>query len=334
MRTVPRVAHWMQQAPCLGAASGPSQPAATAFWHQCAGQTQHLWFTSVCYRLARACPDPVEGQGGHEIAQARRACKGCADTLQVAARACTRRRDSPVENPHADPQQGAQAQAEDGAAAWWARPSEAWGCGERLLAAGAAAVADLRAAVFSELGFTTSAGAPCFLSSTVCGLRLASHEPLRAKLVSCFCHVATRHSCKSMQPPCSALCWFKCRGWGATAGVAHNKILAKLGSGLHKPAQQTVVPLTAVAALLAPLPVGRLRQLGGKFGEQLTRDLGIATVGAPAGFRCHTTACHGWQGWGGLPAARIGEQLTRDLGIATVGAPHHQKTLISRYTTA
>ena len=68
--------------------------------------------------------------------------------------------------------------------------------------------------------------------------------------------------------------------------MAHNKILAKLGSGLHKPAQQTVVPLTAVAALLAPLPVGRLRQLGGKFGEQLTRDLGIATVGAPAGFIC------------------------------------------------
>ncbi|KAK9826753.1 hypothetical protein WJX81_005483 [Elliptochloris bilobata] len=112
-----------------------------------------------------------------------------------------------------------QVQAEGGASAWWARPTEAWGCGERLLAAGAAAVADLRAAVHSELGFTTS------------------------------------------------------------AGIAHNKILAKLVSGLHKPAQQTVVPLAAVPALLFPLPVGRLRQLGGKFGDQLTRDLGIATVG-------------------------------------------------------
>ncbi len=63
------------------------------------------------------------------------------------------------------------------------------------------------------------------------------------------------------------------------AGVAHNKILAKLASGMHKPAQQTVVPLAAVPALLAPLPVGRLRQLGGKFGEQLTHALGITTVG-------------------------------------------------------
>ncbi len=66
----------------------------------------------------------------------------------------------------------------------------------------------------------------------------------------------------------------------ARAGVAHNKILAKLASGLHKPAQQTVVPLAAVRALLAPLPIGRLRQLGGKFGEQLMAGLGIATVGA------------------------------------------------------
>ena len=92
----------------------------------------------------------------------------------------------PDGNPNANPQQSAQAQAEDGAAAWWARPAEAWGCGERLLAAGAAAVADLRAAVFSELGFTTSAGAPCLHSSTEYSLRSASHKLRRAKLGSCI----------------------------------------------------------------------------------------------------------------------------------------------------
>jgi nucleotidyltransferase/DNA polymerase involved in DNA repair len=31
-------------------------------------------------------------------------------------------------------------------------------------------------------------------------------------------------------------------GFSCSAGIAHSKILAKLGSGLHKPAQQTVVP--------------------------------------------------------------------------------------------
>lgn len=41
---------------------------------------------------------------------------------------------------------------------WYARPAEEWDEGERLLACGAAAVADLRAAVRTELGFSCSAG--------------------------------------------------------------------------------------------------------------------------------------------------------------------------------
>ena len=36
-------------------------------------------------------------------------------------------------------------------------------------------------------------------------------------------------------------------GYTCSAGIAHTKILAKLASGLHKPAQQTVVPAAAVA---------------------------------------------------------------------------------------
>lgn len=46
----------------------------------------------------------------------------------------------------------------EGAAGWWQRPPEAWRPGEQLLAAAAAAVADLRAAVAAELGYTCSAG--------------------------------------------------------------------------------------------------------------------------------------------------------------------------------
>lgn len=70
---------------------------------------------------------------------------------------------------------------------WWSRLPHEWGPGERLLAAGAAVVADLRQAVVTELGYTCS------------------------------------------------------------AGIAHTKLLAKLCSGLHKPAQQTVLPAAAVA---------------------------------------------------------------------------------------
>ena len=65
------------------------------------------------------------------------------------------------------------------------------------------------------------------------------------------------------------------------AGVAHNKILAKLASGMHKPMQQTVVPAAATAPLLHDLPIPKLRQLGGKFGEEIMSKLNISSVGRP-----------------------------------------------------
>lgn len=68
-------------------------------------------------------------------------------------------------------------------------------------------------------------------------------------------------------------------GYSCSAGVAHNKILAKLGCGLHKPNQQTLVPLDATAALLAPLDLTRLRGLGAKLGERVKKELGCNTVG-------------------------------------------------------
>jgi DNA polymerase eta len=95
------------------------------------------------------------------------------------------------------------------AAAWFARPPAAWGPGEALLAAGAAIVAERRAAVLAALGYTTS------------------------------------------------------------AGVAHTRLLAKLCSGLRKPAAQTLAPAAAVPELLAPLPLARLRGLGGMFGKRV-----------------------------------------------------------------
>ena len=64
-----------------------------------------------------------------------------------------------------------------------------------------------------------------------------------------------------------------------TAGVAHNKILAKFASGMHKPAQQTVVTLECVPGLMAATPIPKLRQLGGKFGEEIMHALQISTVG-------------------------------------------------------
>ena len=61
--------------------------------------------------------------------------------------------------------------------------------------------------------------------------------------------------------------------------MAHNKILAKFASGMHKPAQQTIVTLECVPALMATTPIPKLRQLGGKFGEEIMHALQISTVG-------------------------------------------------------
>ncbi|KAF8083126.1 hypothetical protein N665_0791s0023 [Sinapis alba] len=67
--------------------------------------------------------------------------------------------------------------------------------------------------------------------------------------------------------------------FSCSAGIAHNKMLAKLASGMNKPAQQTVVPYAAVQELLSSLPIKKMKQLGGKLGTSLQTDLGIETVG-------------------------------------------------------
>ncbi|XP_058797700.1 DNA polymerase eta [Phymastichus coffea] len=55
---------------------------------------------------------------------------------------------------------------------------------------------------------------------------------------------------------------FKC-----SAGISFNKILAKLACGLHKPNRQTILPASSVPELYGSLPVKKVRNLGGKFGD-------------------------------------------------------------------
>ncbi|GAV69238.1 IMS domain-containing protein/IMS_C domain-containing protein, partial [Cephalotus follicularis] len=64
-----------------------------------------------------------------------------------------------------------------------------------------------------------------------------------------------------------------------SAGIAHNKMMAKLASAMNKPAQQTVVPSSSVQGLLSSFPIKKMKQLGGKLGTSLQSDLGVNTVG-------------------------------------------------------
>ena len=67
-------------------------------------------------------------------------------------------------------------------------------------------------------------------------------------------------------------------GVRTSAGIAHNKLLAKLASGLHKPDDQTSLPASEALAFIRPLPVCVLRGAGYKTSREL-KGIGVETVG-------------------------------------------------------
>ncbi|CAM9159339.1 unnamed protein product [Ectocarpus fasciculatus] len=56
-------------------------------------------------------------------------------------------------------------------------------------------------------------------------------------------------------------------GFTVSAGIASNKVLAKLASSINKPNKQTVVPAGASSDMLDTVPLRSVRGLGGKLGE-------------------------------------------------------------------
>ncbi|KAM6405811.1 DNA polymerase eta isoform 2-T2 [Pluvialis apricaria] len=68
-------------------------------------------------------------------------------------------------------------------------------------------------------------------------------------------------------------------GFRCSAGISHNKTLAKLACGLNKPNRQTLVSSRFVPQLFSQLPVSNIRNLGGKLGTAITDTLGIEYIG-------------------------------------------------------
>ncbi|XP_062852035.1 DNA polymerase eta [Trichomycterus rosablanca] len=68
-------------------------------------------------------------------------------------------------------------------------------------------------------------------------------------------------------------------GYRCSAGISHNKVLAKLACGLNKPNRQTVLPLGSVPELFRTLPISKIRNLGGKLGVSITETLGVENMG-------------------------------------------------------
>ncbi|XP_069548868.1 DNA polymerase eta isoform X1 [Brachyistius frenatus] len=68
-------------------------------------------------------------------------------------------------------------------------------------------------------------------------------------------------------------------GFRCSAGISHNKVLSKLACGLNKPNRQTILPLDSVTGLFNSLPIGKIRNLGGKLGASISETLGIENMG-------------------------------------------------------
>ncbi|KAJ1858972.1 N-acetyltransferase eso1 [Coemansia sp. RSA 1822] len=68
-------------------------------------------------------------------------------------------------------------------------------------------------------------------------------------------------------------------GYRASAGVSYNRFLAKIGSGLNKPDQQTVILSSQAESFLYLYPVTNIPSLGGKLGALVENAFGAQTAG-------------------------------------------------------
>lgn len=57
-----------------------------------------------------------------------------------------------------------------------------------------------------------------------------------------------------------------------SGGISHNKVLSKLGSAHNKPNKQTIIRRRAVTSFLAPIKFTKMRNLGGKLGDQVASE--------------------------------------------------------------
>ncbi|XP_037375681.1 DNA polymerase eta [Talpa occidentalis] len=68
-------------------------------------------------------------------------------------------------------------------------------------------------------------------------------------------------------------------GFQCSAGISHNKVLAKLACGLNKPNRQTLVSHGSVPQLFSQVPISKIRSLGGKLGASVIEILGVEYMG-------------------------------------------------------
>ncbi|CAE6446588.1 unnamed protein product [Rhizoctonia solani] len=71
---------------------------------------------------------------------------------------------------------------------------------------------------------------------------------------------------------------FEKLGYTLSAGIARNKMLAKLSASYRKPMAQSVLRNVAIPGYLGPMPFQKIRFLGGKLGDAMAAQFGATTV--------------------------------------------------------
>lgn len=66
--------------------------------------------------------------------------------------------------------------------------------------------------------------------------------------------------------------------YDCSAGIAHNKILAKLTAGMNKPNKQTILPIESIPKLFNDLAISKVKSMGGKLGEEVCAKLNAKTM--------------------------------------------------------
>jgi nucleotidyltransferase/DNA polymerase involved in DNA repair len=68
-------------------------------------------------------------------------------------------------------------------------------------------------------------------------------------------------------------------GYTCSAGIAHNKILAKLCASMNKPNKQTLLPIDSIPTLFKTLEIKKIKGLGAKAGEEVCSKLDVKFMG-------------------------------------------------------
>ncbi|OAV93103.1 hypothetical protein PTTG_08028 [Puccinia triticina 1-1 BBBD Race 1] len=100
-------------------------------------------------------------------------------------------------------------------------------------------------------------------------------------------------------------------GYTCSAGIASNKMLAKLCSAYKKPDAQTVLRPGAVRAFLRPMEVSKVRFLGGKLGQAVADLIVSSSTTSADGSSKECLLSEAWT----IPLAQLQSALGEDTGM-------------------